>query len=1316
MSTSAVPQGTAAPRTNNAGASLLPPLPPAVPADLTRATARYKRHAWLAGLGLLAFVALYLSLTGWFLWTSYRLIAFAFGPARDTFWSFILGALSGLLGMFLLSALFFIKTGGDSKQNELTAADEPELFAFLNALADRVGAPRPHRVFLSARVNAGVFYDISFVNLLIPTRKNLEIGLGLVNTLNLSEFTAVLAHEFGHFAQRSMAVGRWVYTAQQVAGQVVVARSWLDKLLAGLSSTDLRIAWVGWIMRLIVWSIRSLLDTAFRLVVLAERALGREMEFQADLVSVSVTGSDALVHALHRMGAADGAWNLAINTLAREAGRGKAVPDLFALQTRIIEHMARILNEPDHGAPPKIPAENPEEHRVFEEELAEPPRMWSTHPPSREREINAKRIYVPAPIDSRSAFCLFRDPERIRRQVTAELLSPVKEKLEPLAEEEALAAVDKRFDKPLFAERYRGIYLGRPIGLATKAPVQMVGPAVAEADIRDQLAQLYPETLAGDFRDLRTRSEERAVLEALRDNILDAPGGIIRHRGRVIPRRSLAALIEEVKTEVDTMRERVEGHDRACRAVHLAAAKALGQGWEAYLVGLIKLHHYAAHAEANLEDAQGYLANVFAIVTADGSVSSGERKRLIMASVEVHSALDEIHRHRKTVKLPDEVFDRFWETLDVPGAKERPKTFNELFADEFTLPLADEQNIGDWFKVIDGWIDEPLRFMGALERVSLEMLVEAEDRVREAYTDGTDPGPAPEVPIVPDRYQTLTRDQRRERQKHLDLWNRFQIADGFFPSLGRLVVAGGILAVVMGAAHNANLTSSAQRRTKAAAAQPSEAIVTVLNGLELPIVVEVQGHSLHIGPHDRKALNISPTNSMPIRARSEVGDEIETFAPPVYPGSEYIYNVVGATSMVLWTEGPTVSGGKLPRPLGAPRWFVLTDDPEHQNVRSLQATTAGKNTRSSVGTFQESLPAAVLANAKDDTEREQIILAHVKWDMPSTRDIVEWLRLAEKRVDFGHLLTRRLERYPHDMSVLRLQLDRATGDERKVFCTRIHAQAIQSTEDLDWRYLELRCNHDELKEPKIFLDEYNKHPYHPYLAETAAYAYLRQRKYDDAITALDVAASARPLTENTNLLIARLMRMTDHKDTEIKLPGLAADSTTLKTLLSIESGEIVTGTNHAFFLLGSGFLVEAVEATKNDPVRRRPVLTLAAASEGAPREIIDKFLELPVEKEASNLIWEEIAIRDREGRPHTEHDGLAKRWSTYADKLAPFATLPFLKSGPASVEAALSRLPVDKQAIACSMALVRSAPHAPKSCRALVRTYLFVPERPYFRP
>jgi Zn-dependent protease with chaperone function len=126
----------------------------------------------------------------------------------------------------------------------VTRADQPQLFEFIDRLADEARAPRAHKVYLSPRVNAAVFYDLSLLNLVVPSKKNLEIGLGLVNVVTLGELKAVLAHEFGHFAQRSMAVGRWVYIARQIASHVVSRRDALDKFLKQLSRLDLRISWI----------------------------------------------------------------------------------------------------------------------------------------------------------------------------------------------------------------------------------------------------------------------------------------------------------------------------------------------------------------------------------------------------------------------------------------------------------------------------------------------------------------------------------------------------------------------------------------------------------------------------------------------------------------------------------------------------------------------------------------------------------------------------------------------------------------------------------------------------------------------------------------------------------------------------------------------------------------------------------------------------------------------------------------------------------------------------------------------------------------
>ncbi|MBI1834308.1 MAG: M48 family metallopeptidase, partial [Burkholderiales bacterium] len=154
---------------------------------LAKPSPAYTRRAWLAMGGLAAFMLMYLGLAAWFLLTAYRLSFGSGNNSSNAFWGWVVALCSTLLAVFMLKGFFFVKRGGDSDALEITAAQQPRLFEFLNNLADEAGAPRAHRVYLSARVNAAVFYDLSIVNLFFPSKKNLEIGLGLVNVLNRGE-------------------------------------------------------------------------------------------------------------------------------------------------------------------------------------------------------------------------------------------------------------------------------------------------------------------------------------------------------------------------------------------------------------------------------------------------------------------------------------------------------------------------------------------------------------------------------------------------------------------------------------------------------------------------------------------------------------------------------------------------------------------------------------------------------------------------------------------------------------------------------------------------------------------------------------------------------------------------------------------------------------------------------------------------------------------------------------------------------------------------------------------------------------------------
>ncbi|HSC88336.1 MAG TPA: M48 family metallopeptidase [Polyangiaceae bacterium] len=886
-----------------------PTRPQNVPAQLTAPTAAYKRQVWVAVCGLLAFVTVYAGLTFFIVRSAY--LAFTNLGGDSTLKNLVVGVFGSVLAVFLVKALFSVKKGSLTQDHELRREDEPQLFRFLDRLAAETGAPRAHRVFVSPRVNAAVFYDISLASFFVAGKKNLEIGLPLVNALTLSEFTAVLAHEFGHFGQKSMAVGRWVYIARQVAAHLIGTRDWLDSFLRGLSRTDIRIAWAGWALRFLVWSIRSILDLAFRVVVLAERALGREMEFQADLVAVSVTGSEALIHALAKLGAADEAWDEALSVAASEASKGRRVPDLFTMQLHVIERTRVLLADPEYGRP-KAPSGARPAHRVFSEELAEPPKMWSTHPTNRDREENAKRTFVDAPLDERDAWVLFAQPEKLRAEATSRLLaSGFEEARQELTPSEALAAVDRIYERTALHSRYRGCYLGRSVVLAAKDPAGLVTsfwPAPLAAPAR--LDEAYPEAFRALLGELRASQREKEALRAIHLGNAEAAGGVIRYNGKTLRRRALPSVLEELDAKIAGQRARLAEMDKACRDVHLAAAASIGNGWPEYLAGLLQLAHYAGHQAANVDDAYGHYTNVLHIVTADGNVSGSELKRLVKAGIELQHAIAQVYELRDKVLMPD-VVKAAWDNQE----------WKELLDDELGLPMPTNENMSTWVQHAGGWAEATRGICGALERRVTDALLEAEHRVAEAVRSGTPLEEAPSAGKSPKKYPTLLAGEERPIQRKLDLWDRFQLADGWLAGTARLAVAGGILAFALGNAH-------------------SDARVTVFNGTGQPVVIELGEQKLTVGNGQSGEVEVFGSSELPVVARTAGGVELERFDADVSRTAlHYVYNVRRAAALVEWDAAYGSSHPGPNRVIGQERWvvtdaqYVFTEPPDQIQMK-----------------------------------------------------------------------------------------------------------------------------------------------------------------------------------------------------------------------------------------------------------------------------------------------------------------------------------------------------------------------------------------------
>jgi Zn-dependent protease with chaperone function len=493
----------------------------------------------------------------------------------------IVGIVSGLLCLFLVKGFFKWRRADPAQQLEVTEKDQPVLFAFIRRLCQDTRAPLPHRVYLTPVVNAAVFYHESLLSLFLPTPKNLVIGLGLVNQLNLSEFKAVLAHEFGHFSQNSMKLGSYVYTSNRVIADLVFGRDWLDDVVAALRGVDIRIAIFAWAFTGVLWALRKTLQGLFRVINFANSALSRQMEFNADLVAVSVTGSDALVHGLARLDFATDALGQAWSDLTAAADHQLYTRDLFYHQTRATEFLRALRKDPRLGEPPALPEDPRQVVQVFQPEDTSVPKMWATHPSNHDREMNAKRHYVRSPIDERSPWILFQEAPAVREKVTRRLYQVARQlqevKLE--APEVVQAFIDEEHAETTYHDRYQGLYDHRYLTpgdldeLTRSVPAEFGGAnRLAEAH-----ARLYGDELKSRMEAHRARQEDYCRVAPLVHGAVELKGKDFQFRGVHYRAADAGRLLDQVKKELDQDFDWMARLDREAFLVHYDMARQIGE-------------------------------------------------------------------------------------------------------------------------------------------------------------------------------------------------------------------------------------------------------------------------------------------------------------------------------------------------------------------------------------------------------------------------------------------------------------------------------------------------------------------------------------------------------------------------------------------------------------------------------------------------------------------------------------------------------------------------------------------------------------------
>lgn len=264
--------------------------------------------------------------------------------AKPMFVTLMIGAGLICMGILILIFLFkfiFVKNVVDrSHLVEITKEEEPELFEFIAEIVKSVQTNFPKKVYLSSDVNASVFYDSNFWSMFFPVKKNLQIGVGLINSVSELELKAILAHEFGHFSQRSMKVGSYVYNVNRILHDMLYNNDSYNSIAQSWGNVNGYFAFFTGIAIKIVLGIQWVLQQVYQVVNLNYYALSRQMEFHADAVAASVTGSQPLITSLLRLDLADHSFNKVLNYYSHKISDSIATKNVYEQQTLVMNFIA----------------------------------------------------------------------------------------------------------------------------------------------------------------------------------------------------------------------------------------------------------------------------------------------------------------------------------------------------------------------------------------------------------------------------------------------------------------------------------------------------------------------------------------------------------------------------------------------------------------------------------------------------------------------------------------------------------------------------------------------------------------------------------------------------------------------------------------------------------------------------------------------------------------------------------------------------------------------------------------------------------------
>ncbi|MCH7411398.1 M48 family metalloprotease [Belliella sp. DSM 111904] len=479
--------------------------------------------------------------------------------AKPTFITIAIGIALASLGMLILMFLlkFIVKSHKIDRSYlvEITKEEEPMLFGLIEEIVTAIGTDFPKKVYLSNEVNAAVFYDSSFWSMFFPIKKNLQLGMGLINSVSVAELKGIIAHEFGHFSQRSMKVGSYVYHVNQVIFNLVEDNTSYSNLIEKWANISGFFALSASLAVKIILGIQWILKQMYEVVNKNYMGLSREMEFHADEIAAHITGIAPMKTSLLRIPLSDHAFTSTLNYYDGKVKHNIKSGNIYGDQAAVLSFLSEFNQIPCKNGLPQVSLT---EQSKFNKSKLTVEDQWSSHPSTEDRlkRLEKTNLHVDQ-LEEHLATTLFQDIEKTQVRLTHLIFDHIPYEGEVVTQSTADFIEDYKADieSNSFPKVFNGYYDNRnPIS----APNEEIKPSVDPASTADAL-----------FSDEKVDLVYTAI--AL-ENDIDflnkiyfgkSPIKTFDYDGKKYKKKEINKLVPELKKQLEEINQQIHANDLA---------------------------------------------------------------------------------------------------------------------------------------------------------------------------------------------------------------------------------------------------------------------------------------------------------------------------------------------------------------------------------------------------------------------------------------------------------------------------------------------------------------------------------------------------------------------------------------------------------------------------------------------------------------------------------------------------------------------------------------------------------------------------------